>query len=260
MYKREVGAEHLRIVRLVHFKPLEAALRRVIDALGALEVCVPIPLLAGVLFNEGDRVLYLLRGVVLYVILAVTQRRGELEHGDAVLKLKALGNDAVAQKRAVAGGVALDGAGAQHGRIVVDGHAGLGLGHGADIARKAVFLRDIDIMLRRVLIEKHRNIGGRRLAAEALQRREAHHHGRHLVFIDEHDLVGKLLVIADAPVAAEEAVKQLRHVLDYQILLQMADAQMLSAQPLRVAVHHHRHGEIVRHPAVAEHGLDVPRL
>ena len=36
--------------------------------------------------------------------------------------------------------------------------------------------------------------------------------------------------------------------------------QMLAAQPLGVAVDHHGDGEIVRHPAVAEHGLDVSRL
>ena len=97
-------------------------------------------------------------------------------------------------------------------------------------------------MLRRVLVQQHGDVGGRSFAAETLQRREAHHHGGHLVFVDEDYLVGKRLVVADAAVAAEEAVKQLCDVLDYEILLQMADAQMLAAQPLGVAVDHHGDG------------------
>ena len=115
-------------------------------------------------------------------------------------------------------------------------------------------------MLRRVLVQKHGDVGGRSLAAETLQGREAHHDGGHFVLVDEDDLVGKRLVVADAAVAAEEAVKQLCDVLDYEVLLQMADAQMLAAQTLRVAVDHHGDSEVVRHPAVAEHGLDVSRL
>ena len=251
----EVGAEYLRVIGLVHLKPLETALGGVVDALGALEICVPIPLLA-----KCDGVLDLLCCVVLHVVLAVTQGGGKLEHGDAVLKLKTLGDNAVAEQRAVAGGVALDGAGAEHGRVVVDGDAGFCLGHRADVARKAVFLRDVDVMLRCVLVQKHGDVGGRGLAAKTLQGREAHHDGGHLVFIDENDLVGELLVVADAAVAAEETVKQLCDVLDYEILLQMADAQMLAAQPLRMTVDHHGDGEVVCHPAVAEHGLDVSRL
>ena len=115
-------------------------------------------------------------------------------------------------------------------------------------------------MLRRVLVQKHGDVGGRSLAAETFQRREAHHYGGHLVLIDEDDLVGKRLVVAYAAVAAEEAVKQLGNILDYEVLLQMADTQMLAAQALGVAVDHHGDGEVIRHPAVAEHGLDVSRL
>ena len=40
----------------------------------------------------------------------------------------------------------------------------------------------------------------------------------------------------------------------------MADTQIFIAQTLRVAVDHHGHGQIVGHPAIAEHGLDVARL
>ena len=40
----------------------------------------------------------------------------------------------------------------------------------------------------------------------------------------------------------------------------MADPQILTAQSLCVTVDHHRNSEIIRHPAVAEHGFDVARL
>ena len=67
------------------------------------------------LLDEGDGVAHFLGGVLLHVVLAVAQRGGELEHGDAILKLEPLGDDAVAEERAVAGGVALHGAGADTG-------------------------------------------------------------------------------------------------------------------------------------------------
>ena len=258
--QREVGAKDLRVVGLVHLQPLEAALGGIVHALSALEVRLPVPLLTGVLLDEGDGVADLLRGVFLHIVLAVAQGRGELEHRDAVLELEALGDNAVAEQRTVAGRIALHGAGAEHGRIVVDGHAGLGLRHRADVARKTVFLRNIDVMLCRVLVEQHGDVGRRRLAAQALERREAHHDGSHLVFIHEHDLVGKLLIVADAAVAAEEAVEQLCHILNDEVLLQVADTQIFIAQALGVTVDHHGHGQIVGHPAIAEHGLDVARL
>ena len=258
--QRKVGAKDLRIVGLVHLQPLEAALGGVVHALGALEVRLPVPLLAGVLLDEGDGIFDLLRGVILHVVLAVAQGRCQLEHRNAVLKLEALGNDAVSEQGAVARRVALHGARAEHRRVVVDGHAGLRLRHRADIAREAVLLRDVDIMLGGVLVEQHGDIGRRRLTAQALERREAHHDGGHLVFIHEHNLIGELLVLTDAAVAAEEAVEQLCHVLDDEVLLQVADAQIFIAQALGVAVDHHGHGQIVGHPAIAEHGLDVARL
>ena len=93
------------------------------------------------LLDEGDGVAHFLGGVLLHVVLAVAQRGGELEHGDAVLELEALGDDAVAEERAVAGGVALHCAGAEHGGVVVDGDAYLGLRHRAHVARKAELLR-----------------------------------------------------------------------------------------------------------------------
>ena len=148
-------------------------------ALGALEVRLPVPLLAGVLLDEGDGIFDLLRGVILHVVLAVAQGRCQLEHRNAVLKLEALGNDAVSEQGAVARRVALHGARAEHRRVVVDGHTGFRLRHRADIAREAVLLRDVDIMLGGVLVEQHGDIGRRRLTAQALERREAHHDGGH---------------------------------------------------------------------------------
>ena len=94
--KRKVRAEHLRIGRLAHLKPLEAALGCVVYALCTLEVVVPIPLFAGVLFNESDGVADLLSGIFLNVLVHMAQRRCELEHGDTVLKLHTFGDDTVA--------------------------------------------------------------------------------------------------------------------------------------------------------------------
>lgn len=129
----EVGAKDLRVVGLVHLQPLEAALGGIVHALGALEVRFPVPLLAGVLFDEGNGVFDLLCSVILHVVLAVAKRRSELEYRDAVLKLETLGDDAVAEQGAVARRVALHGAGAEHRDVVVDGHARLRLGHRADV-------------------------------------------------------------------------------------------------------------------------------
>ena len=212
------------------------------------------------LLDEGDGVFDLLRGVILHIVLAVAQGRGELEHRDAVLELEALGDNAVAEQGAVARRVTLHGAGTEHRGVVVDGHAGLCLRHRANVASKTVFLRNVDIVLCRVLVEQHGDVGRRGLTAQALERRETHHDGGHLVFVHEHDLVGELLVLTDAAVAAEEAVEQLCHVLNDEVLLQVADAQVFIAQALGVTVDHHGHGQVVGHPAITEHGLDVARL
>ena len=109
-----------------------------------------------------------------------------------------------------------------------------------------------------VLVQQHRDVGGGRFPAQTLQGGEAHHHGGHLVFVHQHDLLGKLRVVADAAVAAEEVIQQLCHVVDDQVLLGVADAQILAPETLGVPVHHHGNGQVVCHPAVAQHGLDVP--
>ena len=40
--------------------------------------------------NKGYRIPYLLRGVFLYIVLLMSERRGELEYGDTVFFLEAL--------------------------------------------------------------------------------------------------------------------------------------------------------------------------
>ena len=108
----QIGAEDLGVVRLVHIQPFLTVLGGDIHPLGALEVILPVPLLPGVLFYEGNGVADFLGGVFLYVLLSVPQGGGQLEAGNAVLQLQTFGDDAVAHEGAVAGGVALDGAGA----------------------------------------------------------------------------------------------------------------------------------------------------
>ena len=246
--------------RAVHLQPGEAVARGVIDALGAFKIVRPVPVLARVLLDEGDGVFDVLCGVGLHVVLLMAHGRDELERRDAVFALEPLGDEAVAHERAVARRVALHSADAEHGEVVVDGDAGLGLRHRADVARKAIFLRNINVMNCRTLIEKHRNIGRRNLSAEGDHRREAHHDRLHLVLVNEHDLLGEFRVVADAAVAAEELIQQLCNVFNNNVLLRMTDPQMFAAQPLRVAVDQHRHSQIVCDPTVAEHGLDIARL
>ena len=231
-----------------------------VDPLGALEVVIPVPLFPGVLLDEGDGVAHLLGGVLLHVVLPVAQGRGQLEAGDAVLQLQSLGDDAVAHQGAVAGGVALDGTGAQNGGVIINGHTHLRLRHGTHVTGKAKFLGHIDVVLCRMLVQQHGDIGGGSLPAQTLDGGKAHEHGGHFVFVHQHDLLGKLLVVSDAPIPPEQVVQELRHVLDDQILLQVADAKVLVPQALGMPVHHHGHCQVVGHPAVAEHGLDVSGL
>ena len=111
-----------------------------------------------------------------------------------------------------------------------------------------------------MLVQQHGDIGGGGLPAQTLDGGKAHEHCGHLVFVHQHHFLGELLVVADAPVSPEQVVQELCHVLNDQILLQMADAQILVPQALGVAVYHHGHRQVVGHPAVAEHGLDVSGL
>ena len=159
------------------------------------------------LLDEGDGVANLLGRVLLHIVLSVPQGRGQLEHGNAVLQLQTLGDHTVAHQRAVAGGVALDGAGTQNGRVVIAGHADLSLRHRADITGKAVFLGNIDVVHRCILVQQNGNIGGGRFPTEPLQGGEAHHDGGHLVFVHQNHLLGELRIVADASVAPEQIVK-----------------------------------------------------
>ena len=256
----QVGAEDLGVVGLIHVQPFLAVLGGDIHPLGALEVVLPVPLLAGVLLDEGNGIADLLGGVLLHVLFPVAQRGGQLEAGNAVLQLQALGDNAVAHQRAVAGGVALNGAGTQNGGVIVNGHTGLCLGHGAHVTGQAEFLGNVNIMQGGGLIQEHRDIGGGGLPAQTFQSGEAHHHGGHLILVHQHHFFGELGVVADAAVAPEQVVQKLCHILDDQILLCVADAQVFSPEPLGVPVHHHGNGQVVGHPAIAEHGLDVPGL
>ena len=258
--QRERRADKLRVGRAVHLEPRQTVARGIVDALGALEVVRPVPVLARVLLDEGDDVADILRGVILHIVLLMAHGRDKLERRDAVFALEALGDDAVAHERAVAGGVALHGADAEHGEVIVDGAAGLGLRHGADVACDAELLRHVEVVrggvLRQEVCHEHR----RHFAQDGLHVREAHHERGHLVFVREHAFFGKFHVVAGAAVAAEDVVHGAGHVVDHEVHGRMDDAQRLVAQAHRELVDHVRHGEVVGHPAVAEHGLDVARL
>ena len=213
------------------------------------------------LLNEGDGLLDLGGGVFHDVRLLVAQRGGELEGGDAVLALEALGDDAVAHQGAVAGGVVLHGALAEHAEVVLDGDAGLGLGHGADVAGDAVLLGDVQVVHDVELVEDVRGEHRGHLAQDGvhLLRVKAHHEGDHGVFIGDDALVGVGHVVAHATVAPEAVGDGLRHVGDDEVEGGVRDAQRLVAQADGELVHAVGHEEVAHHPAVAEEALDVAR-
>ena len=183
--QREGRADELRVGRAVDLEPGQAVARRLVDALGALKIRLPVPLRAGLLLDKRDGLPDILRGV----LLLVPHRRDELEGRDAVLALKALGDDAVAHQRAVAGGIDLHGASAEHGEVVLDGDAGFGLRHGTYVARDAELLRDVEIMRGRILVQEVCGEHRRHLAQNRVQRREAHHERRHGVLVGQDAIV-----------------------------------------------------------------------
>ena len=258
--QREHRSDELRVRRAVDLEPLPAVARRLVDALGALEVSLPVPLHAHLLLDESDGVLHVLRGVLLHVLLPVAHRRDELEGRYAVLPLKALGDDAVAHKCAVAGGVYLHGAFAEDEEIIVDGDAGLRLRHGAHVAGDAELLCDVEIVGSGILIQEVCREHCGYFAQNCLQSGEAHHERGHGVLVAQDASVGKLNVVSGAAVAADAVVDSHGDVLDDEVHSGMDDAQRLIAKPHSELIEHVRHGEVVCKPPVAEHGLHVARL
>ena len=183
--QREHRADKLRIRRAVDLKPADAVARRIVYALGTLEICLPVPLLAGFLFYKLYGSLDIVCGVALNILLSVAHGRYELEGRYAVLALKALCDKAVAHERAVAGRVYLNGALAEHGEVIVDGNAELRLRHRTHVAGNAELLGNVEIVKTRVLIEEVCREHRRYLAQDAVERREAHHDGCHGVFVPE---------------------------------------------------------------------------
>ena len=114
-------------------------------------------------------------------------------------------------------------------------------------------------MLSSVLVEQYRNISRRRLAGCALEIRESHHDRCHLVLVNENIDLGKLLIVAYSAVTAEQIAKKLSYVDDDEILLLMSHSQVFTSETLSESVYHHRHCQIVGHPAVSEHCLDITR-
>ena len=166
--QRERRADKLRVGRAVHLEPRQTVARGIVDALGALEVVRPVPLLPRVLLDEGDDVADILRGVILHIVLLMAHGRDKLERRDAVFALEALGDDAVAHERAVAGSVDLHGALAEHGEVIVDRNAKLRLRHGAHVAGDAELLGNIKIVHARMLIEQVCREHRRHLAQDAV--------------------------------------------------------------------------------------------
>ena len=96
--QRQVGAEHLGVIGLIHFQPLQTMAGGLIYTPGTGEISVPVPFLPGLLFNELDTVPDFLGRVFLHVLLLMAEGRCQLKAGHAVLQLQPLGNDAVAHE------------------------------------------------------------------------------------------------------------------------------------------------------------------
>ena len=190
----------------------------------------------------------------------MAHRRDELEGRDAVLPLKALGDDAVAHEGAVAGGVDLNGAFAEDGEIIVDGDAGLRFRHGAHVAGDAELLGNVKIVGSGILIQEVCGEHCGYFTQNCLQSGEAHHESGHGVLIAQNASVGKLNVVSGAAVAADAVVDSHGDVLDDEVHRGVDDAQRLIAQTHCELIEHMRHSEIVCKPAVAEHGFHVARL
>ena len=256
----EGRAEELGVGGGVDLQLGDAALGGVVDALGGGKVAIPIPVLAGVLLHKFDGLLDLVGGVVQHVRLLVAQRGGKLEGRDAVLPLQALGDDAVAHEGAVAGGVVLHRAAAQHAEVVLNGDAGLGLGHGADVAGDAVELSHVQIVHDVELVEDVGGEHGGHFAEDGVHLLlvEAHHEGDHGVLVGDDALVGIGLVVAHPAVAPEAVGDGLGHVGNDEVEGGVGDAQRLIPQTHGELVHAVGHEEVAHHPAVAEKALDVP--
>jgi len=258
--QREGRAHELRIRRAVDLQPRHALAGGVVHAPGAVEVIIPVPFLAGVLLHKGDGLFDILRGVFLHIRLPVAHGGDQLEGGDAVLPLQALGDQAVAHQGAVAGGVNLHRAAAQNGKVVVDGDAGLGLGHGADVAGDAGLLGHVQIVGGGILGQQVGDKHARHLAEDGVHGGEAHHEGGHGILIGQNAFLGILHVVAGAAVASEDVVQCGSHVVNHKVHRGMYDAQGLVAQAHSEFVYHVRGGQIVCHPSVTEHGLDIAGL
>ena len=213
-----------------------------------------------VLFDELHGFLHVVGSVFLNVLLLVAERRGQLERRDAVLALESVSDNAVAHERAVACRVDLYGATAEYSEIVIDRDAGLSLRHRADITRKPKFLSNVEVVCSRILCEEVRNEHGRDLSEDSCCFLESHHECCHGVLVCQHAVLREFFVVARAAVALEDVVHRLGYVVDDEVHCLMRDAQRLVPESQREFIHHVRNSQIVGHPPVAEHRLDVARL
>ena len=133
--EHDVVAAHLRIRRLVHFKPLLEEF--VLSVVGFAVLCksVPVPFLAGVFFDEVNCRNHLISGVGKDGFLLVAHRRSHREGREIVVSVF----DLVAHKRAVASGVAVNRANAADGEVFVDCGTEFCARHRADVGRNLEF-------------------------------------------------------------------------------------------------------------------------
>ena len=71
---------------------------------------------------------------------------------------------------------------------------------------------------------------------------------------------GELLIVTGPAVTLEDVIHRLRYIIYDKIHCRMCYAKRLVAESESELIHHVRYSQIVRHPSVAEHSLDIPRL
>ena len=250
-------SDELRVGGLVDLPLLELEVGLLVEALHALEVMLPVPLGAGLLFDELDAGLDIFRGALHGVLIVqVADGEAEVEHGDV---REAAGKVGRSHGGAVAGHRGGDEAGAHVGQRVDDQGAALGGRHRAGVGGQAVALNGVDVRDADELVDLGDQEHRQQLMRDAQQVGEAGGDLTHGHFVEGEEHLVELFAVAVFAVGLGEEDQVLRDVAENLEGDLMAHAQVGAAQAHDVLVHEAVAAEIGDHPAVpqrAVHGGD----
>ena len=237
----------LRVLRPVYLPQVEMEARDLVVVLHALIKCVPVELLPRLLLDEFDAAHDLLDRVVLRVdIVVVSQRYAQLVGRQLEISVLILAR----HNAAVAGHVAGDEAFAEYRVVPFYGDARLSRRQRADVGGYAVVLHAVEIHRRKLLVYHRGEEDRYRLHRKPDKIREAGHYLRRHQLVKADYPVRERLFAADGHVRVEHCADDIRRMLDYHVVQQMAGAELHAAVALKLAVNEGRNGEIRRHPAV----------